>query len=134
MPTHNSPSSSRQRLAIENDEYSDDSGDDRHSVDREDWSANHQVVVSNQKFSYWISGQHLKLAEIGIKTELEKLTLTRKQTEVDLLNHFIRLEPDYKVGGTPTKQARVFYCGTVIPILGCFRNHHFSDSKAYEAH
>jgi hypothetical protein len=57
-----------------------------------------------------------------------------KQTEVDLLNHFIRLEADYKVGGTPTKQARVFYCGTVIPILGCFRNHHFSDSKAFEAH
>jgi hypothetical protein len=85
MPSHNSPSLSRQRLAIENDEYSDedDSGDDRHSVDREDWSDNHQVVVSNQKVLYLITGQHLKLAEIGIKRELEKLALTLGTRNVD---------------------------------------------------
>jgi hypothetical protein len=57
-----------------------------------------------------------------------------KENEVDCLNHFIRLEADFKVNGTPTTEASVFYCGTVIPILGCCLNHHFSDSKAFEGH
>jgi hypothetical protein len=46
-----SPKSRRKCLAIDNDEYSaeHDSGEDQHSVDREGWPYNHQVVVRNQK-------------------------------------------------------------------------------------